>query len=227
MIDAGRYDGNLGVVAGILAVEEIRARGIALPFDLEVLAFGDEEGVRFPKTLFGSSTIAGVLEPAMLDLVDADGRQDRRCAPRRSAAIRRAAPPRPIGRDDVVGYLEVHIEQGPVLEAAGEPLGVVSAIASQGRYRLQRQGRGRPCRHRADGISATTRSPPRRRSSRWSKRSPGVAPQTSVVGTVGELRVHPGASNVIPGDVALQPRCARRQRCGAGAAAGEIGRASS
>ena len=59
VIDAGRYDGNLGVVAGILAVEEIRARGIALPFDLEILAFGDEEGVRFPKTLFGSSTVAG------------------------------------------------------------------------------------------------------------------------------------------------------------------------
>src|SRR5262249_35925905 len=65
VIDAGRYDGNLGVIAGIIAVEEIRRRSVALPFDLEVLAFGDEEGVRFPKTLFGSSTIAGVLEPEM------------------------------------------------------------------------------------------------------------------------------------------------------------------
>ena len=73
VVDAGAYDGNLGVVAGILAVEELRARGITLPFALEVLAFGDEEGVRFPKTLIISSAIAGSVNPSVLDLVDAAG----------------------------------------------------------------------------------------------------------------------------------------------------------
>ena len=201
MIDAGRYDGNLGVVAGIIAVEQIRKRGMALPFDLEVLAFGDEEGVRFPKTLFGSSTIAGVLEPAMLDLVDAGGVKIGD-ALLDFGGDPRAAPHEAYRQEDVVGYLEVHIEQGPVLAAAGEPLGVVSAIASQGRYRLRVEGEAGhagtvPMTLRKDALAAaaeviTLVEAVARR---------GAA--DAVVGTVGEVRVHPGASNVIPGVVGL------------------------
>jgi allantoate deiminase len=201
VIDAGRYDGNLGVVAGIIAVEEIRSRGISLPFDVEVLAFGDEEGVRFPKTLFGSSTVAGVLEPGMLDLVDADGVKigDALLA---FGGDPKAAPHEGYCREDVVGYLEVHIEQGPVLEAAGDPLGVVSAIASQARLRLAVRGEAGhagtvPMALRKDALAAAAEivslveTVARR----------GEA--DSLVGTVGELRVSPGASNVIPGSVAL------------------------
>ena len=201
VIDAGRYDGNLGVVAGIIAVEEIQKRGVRLPFDLEVLAFGDEEGVRFPKTLFGSSTIAGVLEPAMLDLVDADGVKIGD-ALLDFGGDPQAAPHEAYRHEDVIGYLEVHIEQGPVLEAAGEPLGVVSAIASQGRYRLQVKGEAGhagtvPMALRKDALAAAAEviglveAVARR----------GAA--DSLVGTVGEMRVRPGASNVIPGAVTL------------------------
>ena len=115
VVDAGRFDGNLGVVAAILAVEELRRRGIALPFALEILAFGDEEGVRYPKTLIGSSTIAGVSANRMLDLTDADG------ITIRDALAEFGGDPDALAaeaykRDDVLGYLEVHIEQGPVLE---------------------------------------------------------------------------------------------------------------
>jgi allantoate deiminase len=201
VIDAGRFDGNLGVVAGIIAVEEIRKRGISLPFDLEVLAFGDEEGVRFPKTLFGSSTVAGVLEPAMLDLVDADGVKigDALLA---FGGDPKAAPHEGYRREDIVGYLEVHIEQGPVLEAADEPLGVVSAIASQGRYRIEVKGEAGhagtvPMALRKDALVAAAEivslveAVARR----------GAA--DSLVGTVGEVRVSPGASNVIPSAAAL------------------------
>jgi allantoate deiminase len=114
VVDGGRFDGILGVVAGIVAVEEIRARGIQLPFGLEVLAFGDEEGVRFPKTLFGSSTVAGALGDPMLDLTDAKGTTIR------DALLAFGGDPAALGaeayqRGDVIGYLEVHIEQGPVL----------------------------------------------------------------------------------------------------------------
>ena len=73
VVDAGRYDGNFGVAAAIIAADELQTRGIALPFALEVLAFGDEEGVRFPKTLISSSAIAGAVDPTVMELVDAEG----------------------------------------------------------------------------------------------------------------------------------------------------------
>jgi allantoate deiminase len=201
VIDAGRYDGNLGVVAGIIAADQIRTRSIALPFDLEVLAFGDEEGVRFPKTLFGSSIIAGALDPAMLDLVDADGVKfgDALLA---FGGDPEGAPREAYRREDVVGYIELHIEQGPVLDAAGEPLGVVSAIASQGRYRLQVEGEAGhagtvPMALRKDALAAAAEAV----SLVEAVARRGAA--DSLVGTVGEIRVSPGASNVIPGAVSL------------------------
>ncbi len=201
VIDGGRYDGPLGVIAGIIALEELRARGIMLPFGAEVLAFGDEEGVRFPKTLFGSSTVAGTLEPSMLDLVDAEGGKigDALLAFGGDPAALAAEAYRP---PDVIGYLEVHIEQGPVLEEAGEPLGVVSAIASQGRYRLSSRGEAGhagtvPMALRHDALAAaaeviTLVEVVGRKGAR-----------NSLVATVGEIRALPGASNVIAGEVHL------------------------
>lgn len=222
VIDAGRYDGNLGVVAGIIAVEEVQKRGIPLPFDLEVLAFGDEEGVRFPRTLFGSSTIAGVLEPAMLDLVDADSVKigDALLA---FGGDPKAAPHERYRRADVAGYLEVHIEQGPVLEAAGEPLGVVSAIASQGRYRIRVSGQAGhagtvPMALRKDALAAAAEIV----SLVEAIARKGAA--DSLVGTVGEFRVSPGASNVIPGSVALSLDLRAASDAARAAAAAEIKR---
>ena len=191
VVDAGRYDGNLGVVAGILAVEELARRGVKLPFGLEILAFGDEEGVRYPKTLISSSTIAGCLDPTVLDMVDADG------MPIRGALAGFGGDPDHLAaeaylRGDVIGYLEVHIEQGPVLESKGEALGVVSAIASQGRYRLTARGEAGhagtvPMALRHDALTAAAEGARR-------------GAKDSLVATVGEIAVRPGAGNVIPGE---------------------------
>ena len=197
VIDGGRYDGTLGVVAAILAVEEIRARGIALPFAVEVLAFGDEEGVRFPKTLVSSSAIAGTVEPSVLDHTDASGMT------MRAALAAFGGDPEHLAaeayrRPDVVGFLEVHIEQGPVLERSGQPLGVVTAIASQGRYRVRVTGEAghagtvpMAIRHDALAGAAEIMS--------MVEDIARKGARASLVATVGEIRAIPGASNVIPG----------------------------
>ena len=197
VIDGGKYDGVLGVVAAILAVEEIRARAIALPFQLEALAFGDEEGVRFPKTLVSSSVIAGTVERSVLDMVDASGMT------MRAALAEFGGDPDHLtteayARPDVLGFIEVHIEQGPVLEQAGQPLGVVSAIASQGRYRVQVRGEAGhagtvPMVSRHDALAGAAEI------MTMVEEIARKGAKTSLVATVGEIRVTPGASNVIPG----------------------------
>ena len=138
---AGRYDGNFGVLAAIAAVAEMRARGVTLPFAVEIIAFGDEEGVRFPSTMAGSRAVAGCFDPAALSLVDKDGVSLRAaliafgCDPDEIAAMphgsARAGGP-------ILGYIEAHIEQGPVLEAQNLPLGIVTAIAGAMRLRVPR-----------------------------------------------------------------------------------------
>jgi len=197
VVDAGRYDGTLGVIAGILAVEELRNRGVSLPFALEILAFGDEEGVRFPKTLIGSSTVSGALGAAMLELTDESG------VTIRDALLKFGGDPDALAdeayvRGTVLGYLEVHIEQGPVLDQAGQPLGVVSAIASQGRYRLSIKGEAGhagtvPMKTRHDALVAAAQ---------MILAIEEIAmkhAKASCVATVGEIKAMPGASNVIPG----------------------------
>jgi allantoate deiminase len=199
VVDAGKYDGNLGVVVGIVAAEELRRRGIALPFELEVLAFGDEEGVRYPQTLTSSSTIAGGVEPSVLDVTDAEGKT-------MGAALAEfgADPSRLMAeaykRSDVLGYLEVHIEQGPVLDQANEALAVVTAIASQGRYRVAVKGEA----GHAGTVPMAVRHDALAGSAEIISLIEDVGRKgatASLVATVGELRVSPGASNVIPGAV--------------------------
>jgi allantoate deiminase len=126
--NGGIYDGNLGVLAGLAVVEELIREARRLPFHIEVLAFADEEGVRFGSTLTSSKAVAGKFDAAVLDEADGDGVTRRAaleafgCKPEEWAGIARDSA-------TLLGYLEVHIEQGPVLEAEGEALGVVSAIA--------------------------------------------------------------------------------------------------
>ncbi len=199
VVDAGRYDGMLGVVAGILAVEEIAARGLALPFGIDVLAFGDEEGVRFPTTLVSSAAVAGCLVPSDLDARDAEG------VSLREALVAfggdpEAATSAAYGRDEAVAYLEVHIEQGPMLEAEGLPLGVVTSIAGQSRFAITVTGEAGhagtvPMALRRDALAAsaemmlTIEDVARR----------GAAHQ--MVATVGRIAARPGAVNVIPAEV--------------------------
>ncbi|MBN9021353.1 MAG: M20 family metallo-hydrolase, partial [Rhizobiales bacterium] len=200
VVDAGRYDGNLGVVAGILAVEELNRRGVALPFGLEVLAFGDEEGVRFPKTLLSSSVVSGALRDPMLDLADPTGISIR------AALAAFGGDPDALAAEayrpeETIGYLEVHIEQGPVLEREGRALGVVTAIAGQSRFRVAVTGEAGhagtvPMAIRRDALAAAAEMV-----LAVEAVGQGQDESSALVATVGELRALPGASNVIPGEV--------------------------
>ena len=118
--DAGKYDGPLGVLTAIAAVQWLRERGVQLPFNLEVAGFSDEEGVRYQTAYLGSRAFAGTLTAA--DLA--------RIAEKQIIKARRP-------RGEFLGYAEVHIEQGPVLEKNYLPVGVVTAIAGQSRLRVE------------------------------------------------------------------------------------------
>lgn len=199
VVDAGRYDGCLGVVAGLIALEEIRARGLELPFAVELLAFGDEEGVRFPVTLTSASAVAGTLTAGMLDACDHDGISIR------EALVKAGGDPEAAlccayDRDDVLGYLEVHIEQGPVLESEGLALGVVTAIAGQSRFRISVTGEAGhagtvPMYLRRDALAASAEM------MRVIEEVALRGSDAAMVATVGQLMVLPGATNVIPAEV--------------------------
>ncbi|WP_321340812.1 allantoate amidohydrolase [Breoghania sp.] len=199
--DAGKYDGNLGVVAGILAAEELAAEGVELPFGIEVLAFGDEEGVRFPTTLLSSSAAAGDLDWRALQASDTDG------ITVREALKRFGADPDKAGSaaydpKNVLGYLEVHIEQGPVLETEGLPIGIVTAIAGASRFRISLRGEAGhagtvPMSHRHDALTAASEL------ILAIEKIGRAGSRNHLVATVGEVTVLPGAVNVIPGEVRL------------------------
>ena len=192
--NAGKYDGNLGVLAAIAAVAELDRASERLPFAIEVIAFGEEEGVRFPVALTGSRAVAGTLDPAALDAEDRDGISVRQalqhfgCNPFDIPAV-------PRQRQAVLGYVEVHIEQGPVLEAEGLPLGVVTAIAGASRFEIQVNGQAGhagtvPMGLRKDALAAAAEmilAVERR-----------AAATPSLVATVGRIDARPGAANVIP-----------------------------
>jgi allantoate deiminase len=193
--DAGRYDGPLGVLVAIACAE--RLRGLDLPFALEVAAFADEEGVRYGTGYLGSAVPAGRFEPAWLERVDGDGVT-------LADAIRGwGGRPEEIadGRlqaKDLLGYAEVHIEQGPVLDERGLPLGVVSGIAGQTRARVTFTGRAghagtTPMEGRRDALAAAAE---------WIGAVEAQARgRDGLVATVGEIVADPGASNVIAGKV--------------------------
>ncbi|PPT27630.1 allantoate amidohydrolase [Xanthomonas arboricola] len=194
--DAGRYDGPLGILLGIECVAALHAQGRRLPFAIEVIAFGDEEGSRFPASMFCSRAVAGTLDPATLAVTDAAGTDvasaladwDLDIAHLQHAA---RAP------GSVLAYLETHIEQGPVLEAEGLPVGIVTAIAAQRRFALRFDGRA--------GHAGTTTMALRRDALSAAAEAllaiEGIARAGSddLVATVGKLQVAPGATNVVPG----------------------------
>jgi allantoate deiminase len=195
--DAGRYDGNLGVVAAIAAVAELHAHGDALPFAIEVLAFGDEEGVRFPVTLTGSRAVAGTFDPSALDASDDDGISLRDALrvfggdPDAVAGVARE-------RRRVLAYLELHIEQGPVLEVERLPVGIVTAISGATRMLVSVSGEAGhagtvPMQLRRDALAAAAEMIVAIRN---------VGRSTpDLVTTVGRIVARPGAANVIPSEV--------------------------
>ena len=173
VVGAGRYDGPLGVLVAIEAAERV-------PRALEVVAFADEEGVRFGTAYLGSSAMTGRFDPAWRDLRDDDGI-------RLGDLVGEPGP----ARDDVLGYVEVHIEQGPVLERLGQPVGVVSAIAGQSHAEVTFTGEAGhvgtvPHEDRRDALTAAAG---------W------ILAVEAAGGTVGRLSVEPNVRNVIPARV--------------------------
>ena len=197
--NAGRFDGPLGVILGVEACARLAARAKAPPFAIEVVAFGDEEGVRFPTSLTGSRALAGTFDPASLESVDARGvsRRDALlafgCDPSRAAQEARD-PAR------VLGYVELHIEQGPVLESKGLALGLVTAINGGSRGEISIEGSAGhagtlPMTMRHDALAAAAEIV-------LAIEAVGKT-RPDLVATVGRLEVPNGAVNVVPGRARL------------------------
>lgn len=191
----GRYDGMLGVLLPLAVLGSLPE----LPFHVEVVAFGDEEGTRFASTLVGSSALAGRFDPALLERADDTG-----------VTMARAMHDfglQPEGIDslaldpaELLGFMEVHIEQGPRLEAAGLPVGVVSAITGIERHQVNVDGRAghagtTPMSLRDDALVKAARIVS------WVDEA--CRAQEDLVGVVGKLTVEPNAVNVIPARVQL------------------------
>lgn len=197
--DAGKYDGPLGVMVALGCVERLAADGRRLPFALEVVAFADEEGLRFHTAYLGSAVVAGTFDPAWLALVDADGMS--LGAALEAIGLEPAAVARDArSRADLLGYVEVHIEQGPVLEAQALPVGVVSGIAGQSRIAVRFDGMA----GHAGTVPMALRQDALAGAAEFVLAVEALALKTpALVATVGQLAVTPGASNVIAGRAAL------------------------
>jgi allantoate deiminase len=193
--DAGKYDGPLGVMVALACVERLHAHGERLPFALEVYAFADEEGLRYRTLYLGSTVVAGIFDPATLAREDADG------IPLAEAIRAFGGDPNHLAEsarrpDELLGYAEVHIEQGPVLEERGYRVGVVTSIQGQTGVGVTFTGEAGhagtvPMLMRHDALAAAAE---------FTLAVEALGQQTTgLVATVGRFQVAPGASNVIPG----------------------------
>ena len=203
--DAGRFDGPLGVLLPIVALADLKVRGVKLPFAVEVLGFSEEEGVRFASAYLGSKGYCGKLTAKDLAMRDVDGISVGEAIERwgglsSSRSGKRAGNLLDYRRArDLIGYLEVHIEQGPVLEAKNLAVGVVSAIAGQSRFKLTWTGKAghagtTPMALRKDALAGAAE---------FTLAAEKLARSTTgLVATIGSLTTSPGAANVIPGAVA-------------------------
>jgi allantoate deiminase len=198
--DAGKWDGPLGVIAAISCVADLNRRGKRLPFAIEVAGFADEEGVRFASALLGSRAIAGTFDESVLNGRDTDGISMREAMQKFGLDpdhIRAAAR----ARRELLAYLELHIEQGPVLEAQNIPVGVVTAIAGATRMAARITGMA--------GHAGTVPMALRRDALAGAAECIGAIEEfcrtdaTGLVGTVGHIHAMPGATNVIPGQASF------------------------
>jgi allantoate deiminase len=194
--NAGAFDGVLGVVVAVALLESLAGR--RLPFGIEIIGFSEEEGVRFGTPFIGSRALIGRLDDELL------ARQDARGVSVRKAIEDFGLDPREISlaalKDGILGYIEFHIEQGPVLETLNRPLGVVEAIAGQSRLEFIFLGRANhagttPMHLRRDAIAGAAE---------WLiavEREAQSVP--GLVATVGVIEAKPGATNVIAGEARL------------------------
>ena len=197
VIMGGRYDGPLGVLSAIDVVHSLSNRGLRTENPIEVIAFSDEEGVRYQSTLLGSRAVAGTFDFSLLSRTDKDG-----------ITLAKAMTDYGLDTDqiakaarkpgEILCYLEVHIEQGPVLEAEGLAVSAVTAISGADRMTVTVEGKAGhagtvPMTQREDALAAAAECV--------------IAVEDiarhhpDAVGTVGQISVVPGATNVIPGAV--------------------------
>lgn len=196
VIDAGQYDGPLGVIAGILAAGHFNGRP---PVPIDVLAFGDEEGSRFPATMASSSACAGAFDAGTLGMADRNGvtlADAIRAYGKNPDDIGQAA----YGKDEARAYVEVHIEQGPLLESERQPLGVVTGIVGQSRWRITVTGEAGhagtvPMRLRRDALAGAAEM------ALMIEHTAKDSAASGMVATVGRFDVSPSATNIIPGSV--------------------------
>ena len=198
--DAGRWDGPLGLITAISCVADLHKRGRRLPFAIEVTGFADEEGVRFASTLLGSRAVAGTFDARVLNAQDNTGLS------MRDALVQFGLDPEHVGaaarvRGDLHAYIELHIEQGPVLETEQLAVGVVTAISGATRLAASLTGMAGhagtvPMRLRRDALAGAAECIV---AVEEFCRSDG----DGLVGTVGYVNAMPGATNVIPGQVSF------------------------
>ena len=198
--NGGRYDGPLGVTVGIECVQALSARSRRLPFAIEVIAFGDEEGSRFPKAMLCSTGLVRPASAADLALADKDGVSVAQALalfgldPAATAdAVRSPA--------DILAYIEPHIEQGPVLETEDLPIGVVTGIAAQLRLKVRIRGQAghagtSPMNLRRDAVTAAAEA------ALIVEAVCRAGPQ-DLRGTVGRFQSTTSAYNVISGEVEI------------------------
>jgi allantoate deiminase len=193
--NAGRFDGPLGVITAIEVVRRLARSERRLAFAIEVIAFGDEEGVRFPSTLSGSRAVAGVFDPACL------GERDKEGISRRDALVAFGCDVSQIAREArsptrTVAYVEVHIEQGPVLEQSHDAVGIVTGIVGATRGSVEIKGTGGhaggvPMRLRRDALIAAAEM--------LLAIESRARQDDELVATIGQLEVPEVAPNTIPG----------------------------
>jgi allantoate deiminase len=198
--DAGKWDGPLGLITAICCVADLNRRGRRLPFAIEVTGFADEEGVRFASTLLGSRAVAGSFVESVLGVKDNAG------IAMRDALSQFGLDPDHIGaaaraRGELLGYVELHIEQGPVLEAHNLPVGVVTAIAGATRLAARLNGMAGhagtvPMQLRRDALAGAAECI-------VAIEDLCRTDEGGLVGTVGYIHAMPGATNVIPGQVSF------------------------
>ncbi|MCK0753488.1 M20 family metallo-hydrolase [Chromohalobacter japonicus] len=196
VVEGGKYDGMLGVALPLQALQALKDDAVELPYGVEVVAFGDEEGTRFQSTLIGSRALAGTFQMESLDAKDAGGvvlgeaLRNFGGDPGAISALARAP-------EQVLGFCEVHIEQGPVLEQRGRAVGVVTALTGIERHRVTLVGKA--------GHAGTTPMPGRRDAlvgaAEMVMEADRVLNTTKeLVGVIGMLDVRPNAVNVIPAE---------------------------
>ncbi len=193
--NGGKYDGRLGIYVPLACVRELSRASKRLPFDLEIVAFAEEEGQRFKATFLGSGALTGDFNPDWLDQVDADG-ISMRSAMQHAGLCIDDIPGLKRNAQDYQGFVEVHIEQGPVLNELDIPLGVVTSVNASVRYQCEITGMAShagttPMDRRRDAAAAAAELLlyVERRASQ----------DADSVGTVGMLQVPNGSINVVPG----------------------------